>query len=113
MTDLYALLFLAVGGAATALAASTVTDPSNLAPYVGGGAGVIAVTALAEVLRRLLNGRLIPRETKDFEEELTREIAASGQREAQTMAYAERAVRALEDCEDQLRALRRAVEKEP
>jgi hypothetical protein len=82
-------LLLGIGGASVggtvALLAQAAPDPSSVAPYVGGGVGVIAVGALAEVLRRLLNGTLIPRQVKDFHDELGAAIVASGQREAESM----------------------------
>jgi hypothetical protein len=72
------------------LTTATTTDTStNLAPYVGGSAGVIAVAALGEVTRRLLNGRLIPRETRETEAEMGAYIVAAGQREDRAMKVVE------------------------
>lgn len=66
-------------------------DPSGIGPYVGGGAGVVAVGALAEVTRRLLNGSLIPRATREMEQEMAAYITAAGQREDRAMRVAEEA----------------------
>jgi hypothetical protein len=84
------LLALTTGGTSSIVAAVTwaaeqAPDPGSIAPYVGGGAGVIAVGALAEVTRRLLNGSLIPRQTSDVEQELSAAIVAAGEREARLM----------------------------
>lgn len=80
----------ATGGAGTfAFMAQAAPQAGDLAPYVGGGAGVIAVMALAEVTRRLLNGRLIPRETRDAEAEVQAFIVAAGQREDRAMKAVE------------------------
>lgn len=87
---------LAITGTAAAGIAAGATDPSSsVAPYVGGGAGVVAVMALGEVTRRLLNGRLIPRETSEHEHELGAYIVAAGQREDRAMQVAEAGSRAL------------------
>lgn len=82
---------LMAGSSATAaIVAQAVTgDPSSLGPYVGGGAGVVAVAALAEVTRRLLNGRLVPRETREAQQEMAAYILAAGQREDRAMRIAE------------------------
>ena len=117
------VVLAALSGATTTIAlAAQAADPTmGIAPYVGGGAGVIAVGALVEVTRRLLNGRLIPRETKDYEEELGAAIVASGQREATVIGLAEGmrgdsarsaalVAKALEDNTRALDDLRRAVE---
>lgn len=85
---------LAVGTvlSSTGILVAAADDPgAGLAPYVGGGAGVVAVAMLAEVTRRLLSGRLIPRETRDLEQELAAAITVSGQREALSMQHAEEA----------------------
>lgn len=68
---------------------ATATPDSGIAPYVGGGAGVVAVAGLTEVTRRLLNGRLIPRETRDAEAETAAYIVAAGQREDRAMKVVE------------------------
>lgn len=93
--------------------ASTSPD-SGLAPYLGGGAGVIAVGGLVEVTRRLLSGRLIPRETRDAEAETAAYIVAAGQREATAMRLVEDTnrhvaamTRAVEDLRDEIRRDRR------
>lgn len=108
------LLALAVGGttstALAVLAAAASGEGGGLAPYVGGSAGVIAVGALTEVTRRLLNGRLIPRETKDVEEELGAAIVAAGQREAALISTVEGVRRLNEDLRDEMRQIRRLVE---
>lgn len=70
-------------------AAATPTGGTDIGPYVGGGAGVIAVAALGEVTRRLLNGSLIPRSTRDAEAETAAYILAAGQREDRAMRLAE------------------------
>lgn len=84
---------LALGGTVTGLAgtlaAAAEGDPMGIGPYVGGGAGVIAVAALGEVTRRLLNGTLVPRVTRETEAELSANIVAAGQREARVMQLAE------------------------
>lgn len=74
---------------AAVLAQAASGDPSGIGPYVGGGAGVVAVGALAEVTRRLLNGSLIPRVTREMEQEMTAYITAAGQREDRAMKVAE------------------------
>jgi hypothetical protein len=84
------LLALTTGGTSSVIAAVTwaaeqAPDPGSIAPYVGGGAGVIAVGALAEVTRRLMTGGLIARQTRDIEQELGAAITAAGQREARLM----------------------------
>lgn len=113
-------LLLALAGAATVtFVAAEAADPTaGLAPYVGGGAGVIAVGALVEVTRRLLNGRLIPREVKDYEDEMGAAIVAAGQREADAMRHGEhmtaaamQMVRAVDEVRAELASLRRAVEE--
>lgn len=111
------LLALAMGGTATTTVVAMLAGAAGggeaaggLAPYVGGGAGVVAVGALAEVTRRLLNGRLIPRETKDIEEELGAAIVAAGQREATLIATVEAMRRVCEDVRDEMRQIRRTVE---
>lgn len=71
------------------IAAAASSPESQIAPYVGGGAGVVAVAGLAEVTRRLLNGRLIPRETRDAEAETAAYIIAAGQREDRAMKIVE------------------------
>lgn len=91
MPQTVALAVIAAGGgaafvAAAVRAAESVPSPDSVAPYIGGGAGAVAVAALAEVTRRLLNGRLIPRETKDVEEEIGAAIVAAGEREARLIA---------------------------
>ncbi len=92
-------------GVAAAGSLAAVTEPTAaLAPYVGGGAGVLAVGALVEVTRRLLNGRLIPRESKELEDDLADAVTAAGQRE-------DRAMRLVEDVRDEMRALRRVIEE--
>jgi hypothetical protein len=73
--------------------AAAATPDAGIAPYVGGGAGVIAVGGLMEVTRRLLNGRLIPRETRDQEAETAAYIVAAGQREDRAMKVVEDANR--------------------
>lgn len=80
-----------VGGVVgtTGILAQAVSDPAGIGAYVGGGAGVVAVGALAEVTRRLLNGRLIPREIRESEQELAAYITAAGQREERAMRVAE------------------------
>lgn len=75
--------------------ATTGTDTTGLAPYVGGGAGVIAVAALGEVTRRLLNGSLVPRATREVENELGATIAAHGQRESAAIKLAEDCILAI------------------
>lgn len=82
---------LGVSGASTlaVIAQAASGDPSGIAPYVGGGAGVIAVGALGEVTRRLLNGSLVPRATREHEHELGAAIVAAGQREDRAMRVAE------------------------
>lgn len=80
-----ALAALPIAGAV----AATASPDAGIAPYVGGGAGVVAVAALAEVTRRLLNGRLIPRETRDQEAETAAYIVAAGQREDRAMKVVE------------------------
>lgn len=84
-------------GTAGALTAAAAEDPMGIGPYVGGGAGVIAVAALAEVTRRLLSGRLIPRETRDAEAEMSAYIVAAGQREAEAMRLSEKVIKLAED----------------
>lgn len=101
---------LTTGGGIVAAAADATSDPSNVAPYVGGGAGVIAVMALGEVTRRLLNGRLIPRETRDVEMEMSAAIQAAGQREALAMAELEAMRKAMGAVADEAAAMRRATE---
>lgn len=89
---------VALGGGAAMTAAAAAADPTaDLAPYVGGGAGVLAVAALVEVTRRLLKGDLVSRATVDTEEEMTKAVLASGQREDRIMAMAERLARLGED----------------
>lgn len=85
------IIALAAGSStfAVVLGQAATDDPMGIGPYVGGGAGVVAVGALAEVTRRLLNGRLIPREIKETEAELSASIVAAGQREARVMQLAE------------------------
>lgn len=64
-------------------------DPgAGFAPYIGGGATMILATALAEVMRRMLNGRLISRETREVEMEQGAAILAGAQREDQYMKLA-------------------------
>lgn len=94
---LLALGVTATGGAAGLLAAAAPADPSGIGPYVGGGAGVIAVAALGEVTRRLLNGTLVPRATREHEIEQSAAIRAAGEREAEVMRMAERTIRLAED----------------
>lgn len=103
---------------AGAVLAQAAAPDANIAPYVGGGAGLIAVGALAEVTRRLMNGRLIARETKDIEEELGAAIVAAGQREATAMLHAESMRRTAEemlgemkDQRDEMRRLRKLIEE--
>lgn len=79
--EIAALALVSSTVTAGALAAATTDPGSSLAPWVGGSAGVIAVGALGEVTRRLLNGRLVPRETREHETELGAYIVAAGQRE--------------------------------
>lgn len=86
---LHAMPYLAVTAASSIGLAAAATDPVGVAPYVGGGAGVIAVMALGEVTRRLLNGRLIPRETRDMEAEQSAAIIAGAQREDRLMKVVE------------------------
>lgn len=73
----------------TVVAASEATDPgTGLAPYIGGGATAILAAALAEVMRRMLNGTLISRATREQEIELSQAIVAAGHREDQYMRLA-------------------------
>ncbi len=97
-------------GSVGLLAVEATGDPASVAPYVGGGVGVIAVGALAEVLRRLLNGRPIPRETKDVEEELGAAIIAAGQREDRMIRLVEESSRAMRDLADEVTKVRRRLE---
>lgn len=106
------LLLLLSGSAVGGALAAQATDPStSIAPYVGGGAGVIAVGALAEVTRRLLNGSLIPRPTKDYEDELSAAIVAAGQREANAMQHGEQMRRTVDDVREEIASLRRLIER--
>lgn len=86
---LHAMPYLTVTAGTTIGLAAAASDPTGVAPYVGGGAGVIAVMALGEVTRRLLNGRLIPRETRDMEAEQSAAIIAGAQREDRLMKVVE------------------------
>lgn len=110
-------LIAVVAATGGSLAAATTSPDASIAPYVGGGAGVVAVMALAEVTRRLMNGRLIARETRDVEAELSAAIQAAGQREAAAMAEteamrraADAMTRAAESATAESAALRRALE---
>ena len=121
-----AMLLLSVASSATfgALAAEAADPAGSIAPYVGGGAGVIAVGALAEVTRRLLNGTLIPRVTKDYEDELGAGLRAAAEREADSMKdreesrkqtaaairAAEESTRAIDAMTREFNLLRRALE---
>lgn len=80
---------LATGALSGLIAAAVPSADPGIAPYVGGGAGVVAVMTLAEVTRRLLNGRLIPREIKEWEQEMAAAIIAAGQREDRAMKVVE------------------------
>lgn len=118
ITEIALVAGIASGTSLTMLAAAASDPAGGIAPYVGGGAGVIAVGGLVEVTRRLLNGRLIPRETKDVEDELGAAIVAAGQREAKAMENGEAhrkateaMVRAVEDVRDEMRELRRVIER--
>jgi hypothetical protein len=82
-------LLALTGLSATGILAATVDTPGGLGTAIGGGAGVVAVGALAEVTRRLLNGRLIPREIRDAEAETAAYIVAAGQREDRAMKLVE------------------------
>lgn len=95
--QLVALIAGTTGLGSVMAAAAEASDPMGVAPYVGGGAGVIAVGALAEVTRRLLNGRLMPRETADHEAEMSAALLAAGQREAMVLQHAEKTLRVAED----------------
>lgn len=95
--QIVALIAGTTGAGSLFAAAAEASDPMGIAPYVGGGAGVIAVGALGEVTRRLLNGRLVPRETADHEAEMSAALLAAGQREAMVIQHAERTLRVAED----------------
>ncbi len=111
------------GGSGVLLAAADPTGP--IAPIATTGTGVLAVGALVEVCRRLLNGRLIPREVQEYETEMGAAIRAAGEREAVAMANAEamrkacqsvvRAAeqlnRTTEEVQDDIRVLRRILER--
>lgn len=69
------LVALAVSGSSlgamlTAAAAEASGGGGDLAPWVGGGAGGVAVAALAYVVRAVITGRLVVREVSDREVEL-------------------------------------------
>lgn len=89
LTHAAPLLTLTAASSLGLIAGTTGTPDTGLAPYVGGGAGVIAVMALGEVTRRLLNGQLIPRATRDAEAETAAYIVAAGQREDRAMKLVE------------------------
>lgn len=101
-----------------ALLAQAAPSAPGLASYVGEGAGVLAVGALAEVTRRLLNGRLVPRESRESEQELAAYITAAGQREDRLMrlveenhAEARRVAEIAEELRAEIRVLRRGQER--
>lgn len=75
--------------ASTVGLAAVATDPSSgIAPYLGSGATAILATALAEVMRRMLNGTLISKATREFEMEQGAAILAGAQREDAYMKLA-------------------------
>lgn len=79
-----------IGAAAAWLGQTSPTpDATNIGALVGGGGGAVAVVVLGEVTRRLMNGRLIARETRETEQEMAAYITAAGQREDRAMKVAE------------------------
>lgn len=98
-----AAAYTAAGGGMVVAAAES---GGGIATYIGSGAGVVAVSALAEVTRRLMNGSLIARQTKDVEEEIGGAIAAAGQREARLIETVEKVNRTIEDVRDEMRRAR-------
>lgn len=86
-----ALPYLAAAGTALGVLAAdgvSASTDTGLAPYIGGGATMVLATALAEVMRRMLNGRLISRETREVEIEQGAAILAGAQREDAYMKLA-------------------------
>lgn len=102
---------VAVGVGALAATEPVAGDPSMLAPYISGGGAAAAVSGLLYVLKKLLDGSLIPRQVRDVEAELSAAIVAAGQREAAMMKVVEDSNSLMRDVRDELRAIRRAVDQ--
>lgn len=97
----------------TALAAAdpSAADPSSVAPYISGlGAGA-AVTGLLWVLKKLLDGTLVPVQVRDQQIELGQAIVAAGQREDRVMKLAEDTADTIRDLRNENRELRRELEQ--
>jgi hypothetical protein len=89
-------------GAGTIIAQAP--DPGNVSAYLfGGGATAILAGLVVEVARRLMNGTLVPRTVKSYQDDLAAQVAAAGERE-------EAAMREREAMRDERQALRRHAE---
>lgn len=72
---------LTAASGTTALAAAALDGGTDLAPYLGGGAGAAAVTGLVYVVRAILTGRLVPREVAEHDREQGAAIREAAVRE--------------------------------
>lgn len=85
-----AALSIAGAGNLGLIATAAAAEPtSTLAPWIQGGGSAAAVGGLVYMARLIANGRLVPREVKDTEDDLRSDAMAAGQREARAMAIAE------------------------
>jgi hypothetical protein len=98
-------------GALAAADPTAATDPGSLAPYISGGGAAAAVSGLLWVLKKLLDGSLVPQQVRDQQIELGSAIVAAAQREDRVMKLAEDMTSLLRDVREENRTLRRALEQ--